>query len=95
MRSFLKRLSSRKFITALAVQLASVAAIFWPAAQETLESAMLRIAALVTLLLAALGYGRIEAGVDNSQAGSPPSQEPAGAAPPSAQKSSASGGNGQ
>ena len=65
MRSFLQRLSSRKFLTALAVQVASVAAIFWPQQQESVESALLRIAALVAMLLAALGYGQIEAGVDS------------------------------
>ena len=66
MRSFLERISSRKFLTALAVQAASVAAIFWPGQDSTLESAAVRIAALITLLLAALGYGEIEASVDSS-----------------------------
>lgn len=64
MRNFLERISSRKFITAVAVQAASVAAIFWPAQQETLETAATRIAALLTLLLAAIGYGKIEAALD-------------------------------
>ena len=64
MRAFLKRISSRKFLTALAVQAASVAALFWPAHEQTLHTAALRIAALATLLLAAMGYGKIEAGVD-------------------------------
>ena len=64
MRSFLERISSRKFLTALAVQAASVAAIFWPREESTFETAAVRIAALAALLLAALGYGRIEASVD-------------------------------
>jgi len=64
MRSFLDRISSRKFLTALAVQAASVAAIFWPQEESTFETAAVRIAALAALLLAALGYGRIEASVD-------------------------------
>ena len=64
MRSFLQRISSRKFLTALAVQAASVAAIFWPQHESTVETAAVRVAALITLLLAALGYGKIEAGVD-------------------------------
>lgn len=68
MRNFLQRISSRKFLTALAVQAASIAAIFWPKQQETIESAALRIAALATLLLAALGYGKIEASLDASAA---------------------------
>lgn len=67
MRSFLARISSRKFLTALTVQAASVAAIFWPQQQSSLESAAVRIAAMATLLLAALGYGRIEADVDKQQ----------------------------
>ena len=67
MRSFLQRVSSRKFLTALAVQIASVAAIFWPQQESDLQTAAIRIAALATLLLAALGYGKIEAEVDASQ----------------------------
>jgi hypothetical protein len=66
MRSFLQRISSRKFLTALAVQAASVAALFWPQQQETLHAAAVRIAALIVLLLAALGYGKIEAALDAS-----------------------------
>ncbi len=64
MRSFLQRISSRKFLTALAVQIASVVALFRPEDAETLETAAVRIAALATLLLAALGYSKIEAVVD-------------------------------
>lgn len=68
MRSFLQRISSRKFLTALTVQIASVIALFQPERESTLETAAIRIAALVILLLAALGYGKIEATVDG-QAG--------------------------
>jgi len=64
MRSFLQRISSRKFLTAVAVQAASVAVIFWPQYESAMTAAAVRIAALLTLLLAALGYGKIEAGVD-------------------------------
>lgn len=64
MRDFLTRLSSRKFLTTLAVQIASVAAVFWPAQHESIQTAALRLAALATLLLAALGYGKIEANLD-------------------------------
>ena len=64
MRSFLKRISSRKFLSALAVQIASVAALFWPQHESTLSTSAVRIAALATLLLAAVGYGKIEAEVD-------------------------------
>jgi len=68
MRSFLQRISSRKFLTALAVQAASVAAVFWPQHEQTIATAAVRIAALVTLLLAAVGYGSIEAGLDRQPA---------------------------
>jgi len=64
MRSFLQRISSRKFLTALAVQIAAVVAIFCPRQGSAVQTAAVRIAALVTLLLAALGYGKIEADVD-------------------------------
>jgi hypothetical protein len=64
MRSFLKRISSRKFLTALAVQAASVLALFWPEYESTFSDAAVRIAALAVMLLAALGYGKIEADTD-------------------------------
>ena len=69
MRDLLQRLTSRKFLTALAVQAAAVAALFRPQQEEALHAAAVKIAALATLLLAALGYGHIEAGVDAAQAG--------------------------
>ncbi len=65
MRSFLQRISSRKFLTALAVQVSAVIALFKPGYEGELQSAAIRIAALATLLLAALGYGKIEADVDS------------------------------
>jgi hypothetical protein len=66
MRSFLERLSSRKFLTAVTVQVASVAALFWPHHESAMTTAAVRIAALMSLLLAALGYGTIEAKLDSS-----------------------------
>jgi len=68
MRPFLERISSRKFLVALAVQVAGVLTLFWPQEQSTLESAAVRIAALLAMLLAALGYGRIEASTDQPPA---------------------------
>ena len=64
MRSFLQRISSRKFLIPLAVQIASEMALFYPQQQDEFQTAAIRIAALATLLLAALGYGKIEAAVD-------------------------------
>ena len=64
MRSFLIRLSSRKFLAARVVQVASVAALLWPEHQSALSEAATRIAALATLLLAGIGYGKIESSLD-------------------------------
>ena len=66
MESFLKRISSRKFLVAVATQAASVAAVFWPHHEATILTTAVRIAALATLLLAAIGYGCIEASVDKA-----------------------------
>ena len=64
MRAFLQRISSRKFLIAFAVQIAAIAALFYPANETEFQSAAVRIAAMVTMLLAALGYGKIEASID-------------------------------
>jgi len=64
---FLIRVSSRKFLTALAVQIVAVIAIFAPEQPEQeneLLDAAMRIVGLVVLLLAAIGYGRIEGAID-------------------------------
>ncbi|MGA2265394.1 MAG: hypothetical protein ABSH10_03075 [Phycisphaerae bacterium] len=68
MRSFLERISSRKFLVALAVQVAAVAALFWPNQQQQFNDAAVRISALAIMLLAALGYGQIESKTDASAA---------------------------
>ena len=65
MRGVLERLSSRKFLTAIAVQVAAIAALFWPEHATAASEMVLRIAALATMLLAALGYGSIEAALDS------------------------------
>jgi hypothetical protein len=66
MRAFLTRISSRKFLTAITVQAAAIVAFFWPGHGSELNEAAVRIASLATLLLAALGYGRIEAALDEA-----------------------------
>ncbi len=71
MRSFLERLSSRKFLTTLAVEIAAVVALFWPQNTSEINEAAIRIAALATLLLAALGYGKMEAALDAGQTSTP------------------------
>ena len=64
MRPFLQRISSRKFLMAVAVQVAATAALFWPGQASVIGEAAVRIAALLTLLLAGLGYGKMEAAID-------------------------------
>ena len=72
MRAFLVRVSSRKFLMALCVQVASVAALFWPECESALTTAAVRVAALAALLLAALGYGKIEATLDAGETNDTP-----------------------
>ncbi len=74
MGSFMQRISSRKFLTALAVQVASVVALFYPQHESAITSAAVRIAALAALTLAALGYAKIEASLDGQAP--PPDQQP-------------------
>jgi hypothetical protein len=64
MRSFLERISSRKFLTAFAVQLAGLVALLRPSQGDQLADAAVRIAALVAMVLAAAGYGKMEAALD-------------------------------
>jgi len=71
MRSFLERVSSRKFLATLAVEIAAVAALFYPQETSAINEAAVRIASLVTLLLAALGYGKMEAALDAGRASTP------------------------
>lgn len=59
MKSFLERISSRKFLIAVAVQVAAVAALFWPDKQSAINDASVQIAALAAMVLAAFGYGKI------------------------------------
>ena len=53
------------------MQLAAVAALFWPEYAGAIESAAVRVAALAAMLLAAIGYGSIEASLDKT----PPDQQ--------------------
>ena len=67
MDSFLKRISSRKFLTVLAVEVAAVVALFRPAGEAAgIEAGAVKIAALVVMILAALGYGIIEGAIDKA-----------------------------
>jgi uncharacterized membrane protein len=59
-----KRWLSRKFIVSLAAQGAAIAALIWPGHEDAIYSAAQSIVALVVLALSALGYVRIEGGLD-------------------------------
>ena len=67
MRNVLTRLSSRKFLAALAVEAAAMAALFWPDHASALNEAAVRLAALAAMVLTALGYGQIESAVDKAK----------------------------
>lgn len=68
MKDFLKRISSRKFLTALAVQVAAVVALFTVKPESELVDAATKIASLAALILASLGYGKIEGAIDKARA---------------------------
>ena len=76
MRSFLQRISSRKFLTALTVEAAALVVLFCPQHESAIAAAAVRIAALATMLLAALGYGKVEAQVDSRTAESSVPESP-------------------
>ncbi len=64
MRNLLTRLSSRKFLTTLAVEVAALIVLFAPGQEETVMAAARHIAAIAAMVLATLGYVRAEADVD-------------------------------
>ena len=64
LHNFLQRLASRKFLVTIAVQIACLYAFFRPAEVETALNLAVKIASLATMVLAAFGYGYIEASVD-------------------------------
>lgn len=58
---------SRKFITAMVAQFAALAALIWPSQGPTLIHAGQDVAALVVLVLTALGYIHAEASIDRQR----------------------------
>jgi hypothetical protein len=60
----LKRLLSRKFIVSLAAQLAAIGTLIWPAHEDAIVSGVQAIASLAVLVLASLGYVRMEGALD-------------------------------
>lgn len=67
MRSFLERISSRKFLTAIAAQVAGLVALLYPSLAGQSNAVAVQIAGLAVMLLAAFGYGAVEAAVDAAQ----------------------------
>ena len=65
-RSFLSRISSRKFLTTLAVEAAALIVLFAPSHQNAIAAAAEHVAAIAAMVLAALGYVSAEAAVDQS-----------------------------
>ena len=64
MRPFLKRISSRKFLATLAVEVAGLIVLFAPGHREAVFAAAEHVAAIAAMLLAALGYVRAEGNLD-------------------------------
>ena len=69
------RWTSRKFLTALIVELAALAALLWPQHEQQILQAAQGAAALVVMGLTALGYISAEASIDRARQSlnSPPS----------------------
>jgi uncharacterized membrane protein len=59
-----KRWLSRKFVVSVASQGAALLVLIWPGQEEAIFSAAQSIAALAVLVLSALGYVRVEGGLD-------------------------------
>ena len=64
MKDFLKRLTSRKFIAASAVEVAALVALFNPGIEGTVESTIVRVGAIAAMVLVALGYIVVEGNLD-------------------------------
>ncbi len=63
----MKKFTSRKFITTLAAQVASLLVLFWPEHQDTIAQAVQGTAALIVLGISSLGYVSSEASIDRSR----------------------------
>ena len=64
MEKFLKRISSRKFLAVFFAEVAALVSLLWPHGESMLLEGSQRVAAIITMALAALGYGLIEASLD-------------------------------
>ncbi len=65
-RSFLSRISSRKFLTTLAVEVAALIVLFAPGQGSTIAAAAEHVAAIAAMVLAALGYVAAEGRLDEA-----------------------------
>ena len=61
----LTKFTSRKFLTALAAQIGAIVSLFaTPSSGDVIADAIVKVGSLLALVLAALGYGVIEARMD-------------------------------
>ena len=59
-----KRFTSRKFIVALAAQIAGLVVLLWPEHEQDVRAVAESVAALAVVVLSAVGYIAAEASVD-------------------------------
>lgn len=64
MKDFLKKLTSRKFAAAFAVEVAAIVALFNPGAAGTTEKVIVQVAAIAAMVLAATAYIVVEGSID-------------------------------
>lgn len=64
----MQRYLSRKFLLALAAQLAGLAVLIWPEHEQSILAGAEAIVALAVVLLSTLGYLTAEAAVDRKRA---------------------------
>lgn len=58
MKDFLSRISSRKFLLAFTAQVAALVALCWPEYSSEAGEIGIRVAAIISLSLASMGYGK-------------------------------------
>lgn len=65
----MKRWTSRKFLMAVAAQIAALAVLLWPDRADAVAGAIESVAALLVAVLSALGYITVEGSIDKTRAG--------------------------
>ncbi len=67
MKDFLSRISSRKFLTTAFVEIAAIVALFKPSIASEANEGAVRLAAIIAMVLAALGYGIVQGTIDKNK----------------------------